>query len=110
MKTEKISFRVSPEEAENLVATAQDLGISKSDLLRTLIFSKDLVGGSRKRKIRRNMAKCLLCGDVIESKNRHDFVECSCRNLFVDGGTSYLRRGCSNGEDSWMELSEYEED
>lgn len=37
--------------------------------------------------------RCLECGDVIESKHRHDFVLCSCGNAFVDGGSDYLRYG-----------------
>lgn len=44
-------------------------------------------------QILRNSAQCLLCGDEIESKHRHDFVECKCGNIFVDGGQWYLRRG-----------------
>ena len=36
--------------------------------------------------------KCKKCGDVIQSKSRHDFVECKCGN-FVDGGDDYLRMG-----------------
>lgn len=40
----------------------------------------------------RNSAKCLTCGDEIESRHRHDYVTCSCGALSVDGGTSYLRR------------------
>jgi hypothetical protein len=44
------------------------------------------------RKIR-NRAKCLLCGDIIESKHRHDFVKCSCGEIFVDGGNEYWRAG-----------------
>lgn len=44
-------------------------------------------------KIIRNAAKCLKCGDTIESTHQHDFVRCSCGNLFVDGGKEYLRRG-----------------
>ncbi len=40
-----------------------------------------------------NAARCLECGDVIESKHRHDFKQCSCAALFVDGGTDYIRRG-----------------
>jgi hypothetical protein len=40
-----------------------------------------------------NRARCLKCNDIIESKHRHDFVMCSCESIFVDGGTSYLRRG-----------------
>ena len=41
----------------------------------------------------RNMAKCNKCGDVIESKYRHDFRFCSCKAIFVDGGNAYVRRG-----------------
>lgn len=52
-----------------------------------------------------NRARCLICGDTIESKNRHNFVTCSCGNLSVDGGTDYLRRGFSKGRDSWVDES-----
>lgn len=55
-------------------------------------------------KIARNRAKCLVCGDVIESKHRHDFVTCSCGNLSVDGGKDYLRR--SYKDDRWEDKSE----
>lgn len=41
----------------------------------------------------RNIAKCKKCGDIIESKHRHDYVECSCGAIFVDGGHDYIRRG-----------------
>jgi len=43
-------------------------------------------------KIIRNSAKCLKCGDEIESKHRHDFVWCSCKSVAVDGGKAYLKR------------------
>ena len=43
-------------------------------------------------KIIRNSGKCLKCGDEIESKHRHDFVECKCGAIAVDGGKEYLRR------------------
>lgn len=43
----------------------------------------------------RNSAKCLLCGDEIESKSVHDFVMCGCGNIFVDGGREYVRCGAS---------------
>jgi hypothetical protein len=36
---------------------------------------------------------CLECGDVIESKHRHDFVQCKCGKSFLDGGDDYLRFG-----------------
>lgn len=41
----------------------------------------------------RNIAKCKKCGDIIESKHRHDFVRCKCGAIFVDGGHDYIRRG-----------------
>jgi len=40
-----------------------------------------------------NKAMCALCGDVIESKHRHDFVKCKCGKTFVDGGNEYMRAG-----------------
>jgi len=46
----------------------------------------------------RNRAKCRLCGDVVESKFRHDFQSCSCGEIFVDGGQDYLRRGANHFE------------
>ena len=53
--------------------------------------------------ITRNSAKCLVCGDEIESTHRHHFVVCSCRNIFVDGGRDYLRRGYQS--DQWVDTS-----
>jgi len=59
-----------------------------------------------KRKILRNAVKCTNCDTVIESKHRHDFVWCNCREIFTDGGTDYLRRG---GNPKYMEdVSEFE--
>lgn len=60
------------------------------------------------KKIIRNALKCLKCGDVIESKDRHDYVTCSCGNVSVDGGLDYLRRSFIEA-DSWEDLSEYED-
>jgi len=39
-----------------------------------------------------NAVTCLGCGDFIVSKHRHDFVECTCGAIAVDGGQDYLRR------------------
>lgn len=47
-------------------------------------------------KIVRNSATCLLCGDEIESKHRHDYVSCKCGEIFVDGGKDYIRRGAGD--------------
>lgn len=41
----------------------------------------------------RNAAKCLNCGEVVESRHRHDWVSCRCGNIFVDGGLDYRRFG-----------------
>lgn len=46
-----------------------------------------------KMKLKVNKIRCKLCGDVIESTYRHDFVECSCGACYTDGGTDYLRIG-----------------
>lgn len=55
-------------------------------------------------KIIRNSAKCLKCNEEIESKHRHDFKSCSCGNLSVDGGHSYLKRSFM-GNDTWKDTS-----
>jgi len=39
----------------------------------------------------RNAAKCKKCGDVIESKTTHHFVQCTCKSLAVDGGLTGAR-------------------
>lgn len=57
--------------------------------------------------IKRNMAQCLLCNEIIESKSLHDFVTCSCGNLSVDGGHDYIERSFLT--ENYIELSEFEE-
>ena len=65
----------------------------------------------RRIKILRNAAQCKVCGQVIESRNVHDFVTCSCfdnventSGIFIDGGLEYLRRG--GNMNNLIELSE----
>ena len=58
--------------------------------------------------IKVNKARCKKCGDVIESKHRHDFRTCKCEAIFVDGGKDYIRRGGSPSD--CEELSEYTDD
>lgn len=41
----------------------------------------------------KNKCRCKICGDIIESKSRHDFVECKCGACYTDGGLDYTRRG-----------------
>lgn len=43
-----------------------------------------------------NKALCLVCNTLIESKHVHDYVTCPCKNLSVDGGLEYLKRGCTD--------------
>lgn len=59
------------------------------------------------RVIKRNAIRCKKCGDIIESKSVHDFVECSCGACFVDGGTDYARIG--GVLDDVEVLTEYQE-
>jgi len=56
-----------------------------------------------------NKAQCRKCGDIIESKHRHDFRSCKCGAISVDGGKAYLRRAAMDFNDL-IELSEVEED
>ena len=37
--------------------------------------------------------KCLICGDIIESKSVHNLVSCKCENCYIDGGNEYLHFG-----------------
>ncbi len=43
-------------------------------------------------KIIANKIKCKKCGEIIESKHRHDFKFCKCGAVAVDDGKDYLRR------------------
>lgn len=62
-------------------------------------------------KIIRNVIRCKHCGDVIESRDAHDFVTCSCGCCSVDGGLEYLRRLFhTSPEEDYEELSEVIED
>lgn len=60
------------------------------------------------KRIKRNRAKCLVCGDVLESINTHDFRTCRCGSLSVDGGKDYIRR-IFKEEGCFKELTKIEE-
>lgn len=62
-----------------------------------------------KKKLVKNAIKCNHCGDIIESKNTHDFKWCKCKTVYVDGGLSYARRGFKNSPIDFEDLSEWEE-
>lgn len=61
-----------------------------------------------RRKVIKNSVRCNLCGDIIESTYRHNFVECSCKACFVDGGHDYQRIGFAE-EGCFTNLSVYED-
>lgn len=63
------------------------------------------------RQLTRNAIGCKHCGDVVESRHRHDFKYCRCKKVAVDGGLSYARRVYpTEPEVDYVELSEYVND
>ena len=60
------------------------------------------------RKIIKNAIQCKLCGDIIESTDRHAYIECKCGACAVDGGHDYLRRSFKE-KDCYVEMSVTEE-
>ena len=60
------------------------------------------------KKIIKNAVQCKTCGEIIESKHVHEYVQCKCGACSVDGGHEYLRR-LFKESDGYIELSEYEE-
>jgi ribosomal protein L37AE/L43A len=49
------------------------------------------MGGTRIMKV--NAIKCPKCKDIVYSRAGHDFRECSCGGVFIDGGFDYVRMG-----------------
>ena len=62
------------------------------------------------KKILKNCIRCNFCKEILISQSRHDYKECSCGTVAVDGGTDYLRRAYKNSLEDYEEMSEYEED
>lgn len=40
--------------------------------------------------------KCLICGDIIESKTLYDLVSCKCEECYIDGENDYSHIGAMN--------------
>lgn len=57
------------------------------------------------RKIIKNAIQCKLCGEIIESTGRHQYVTCKCGSCAVDGSHDYLRRSFKD-KDCYIDLSE----
>lgn len=58
------------------------------------------------RRLVKNAAQCNRCKKVIESKHRHDWVQCKCGAIFVDGGLEYMR--CGGIPRDFIDLSVWE--
>lgn len=39
----------------------------------------------------RNRAKCKLCGSILESFHRNDYVTCQCGEISIEGGQDYFK-------------------
>ena len=57
-----------------------------------------------KSKTAINKIKCKNCGDIIESKDLHDFKRCSCGKVAVDGGKEYFK--IIGKKEEYIELQE----
>lgn len=80
-----------------------DLIIETENTIYTL---KRITPKEEQKIIVRNAIRCNICGDEIESKQRHDFVTCICGACSVDGGSDYLRR-CFKSPDCFTDISVY---
>jgi len=47
--------------------------------------------------------RCKKCGDILESKYRHDFKMCSCKSCYIDGGNDYCRVGGNKEDYEWID-------
>ena len=56
-------------------------------------------------KIISNKIQCNHCKQIIESKHTHDFVQCQCGKVAVDGGLDYQKR-CFEREGDYTEMSD----
>ena len=55
----------------------------------------------------RNAVKCLVCNSVLESRHRHDYVQCSCPNEVATDGGLYYQRISAKDLDLIENLCEY---
>jgi len=53
---------------------------------------------------------CLKCQDLLWSRSRHDFRQCSCGACFIDGGREYTRIGYMKAKEITMGILDTETD
>lgn len=58
------------------------------------VKNNEVNSGGYMRKKKTAKVQCLNCGEILQSKDIHDFQHCDCHNYtFVDGGSQYCRYG-----------------
>lgn len=45
-----------------------------------------------------NRVRCKKCDSIIESRTTHDYRQCACRSISVDGGREYQKVSWPDGE------------
>ena len=50
--------------------------------------------------------RCRKCGDILQSKYRHDFKMCRCGSCYIDGGDDYCRVGGDKKDIEWIDRKE----
>ena len=50
--------------------------------------------------------KCKKCGDILQSKYRHDFQMCKCGSCYIDGGDDYCRVGGEKEDIEWIDRND----
>lgn len=50
--------------------------------------------------------RCRKCGDIWQSKYRHDFKMCRCGSCYIDGGDDYCRVGGDKKDIEWIDRKE----
>lgn len=50
--------------------------------------------------------RCKKCGDILQSKHRHDFQMCKCGSCYIDGGDDYCRVGGEKEDIEWIDRNE----
>jgi hypothetical protein len=71
-----------------LLNTKKDLFCAYVDMLRTIRVE---LCKQTTRECTMTKIRCKKCGDVIQSKHRHDMVWCKCGAIAIDGGDDYCK-------------------
>ncbi|ALS22127.1 DUF7695 domain-containing protein [Paenibacillus naphthalenovorans] len=54
-----------------------------------------------------NRIQCKTCKDIIQSMKRHDYIQCGCGKIAIDGGSSYQKISFpSYPTEDWVEFDQ----